>query len=137
MPVTHSFDEDGSLVLCRADGVIDDVTLIAHLRQLAADERVKPQHRVSFDFRAVEDCTLTGQAVRGAAKLVEEMRARHDEAAASAPRVALLVPSDVAFGLGRMFCSLVAHLPGSVRVFRDEAEAQRWLDDGPGDEVAA
>lgn len=140
MPVTYSILENGSLIHARAEGVVDDVALISHLRDFGQDERVRATHRTLFDFRAAEDCTITSQAVRSAAKLVEAARARRLRRANEAdakPRIALLVPSDVAFGLGRMFGSLVAHLSGEVCVFRDEVEARRWLHLEPEDDVAA
>ena len=41
--------------------------------------------------------------------------------------LALLVPSDLVFGMGRMYEQRGADVSPSVRVFRDEAEARAWL----------
>jgi hypothetical protein len=41
--------------------------------------------------------------------------------------VAVLAPSDVTFGLARMFAMLVDSRSGEVRVFRDEEPARTWL----------
>lgn len=42
-------------------------------------------------------------------------------------KTAILVDKDVAFGLTRMFQILAEDLPYEVEIFRDEHEAQRWI----------
>jgi hypothetical protein len=42
-------------------------------------------------------------------------------------KTAILVDKDVAFGLTRMFQILAEDLPYEVEIFRDEHEAQRWV----------
>ena len=55
-----------------------------------------------------------------------EIARRFDERTGSV-RVAVLAPSDVAFGLARMYSILVDSLQREVRVFRRAAEARAWL----------
>ena len=42
-------------------------------------------------------------------------------------RLALLTSSDLAFGLSRMYEALSADLPQLIRVFKDRATAEQWL----------
>ncbi len=54
------------------------------------------------------------------------------EFAALAPKllVAVIAPTDLAFGMSRMWSSLAETTGWSIRVFRQAAEANRWLQQG-------
>lgn len=63
----------------------------------------------------------SAEAIRERAKLLAELSPRLGR------RLALVVERDVDFGLGRMFGSFVDEAGLDVRVFRDAAEAEAWL----------
>ena len=65
--------------------------------------------------------------------LLSDARFRPGMRELSRHQLALLVPTDLVFGMGRMYEQRTEGNTGGVEIFRDEAEAQRWLDAGsPG-----
>ena len=77
-----------------------------------------PRDTVLADLRAVTQDFPYAEQVRSAVDLV-----RNDQAS-NRRRRAVLVGSDVQFGIARMFQAL---LPGEVEIFRDEQAAVDWL----------
>jgi hypothetical protein len=121
MPAYFKIDKQRSLVISTMDGVFSLADGLAHQEKLLKDPDFAP------NFRQLLDCTHV-------AKLEikpEEMRTLARRAVfTSESRRAILVRSDLAFGLGRMFL-IFREIQGEkgVRVFRDRDEAVHWLFD--------
>jgi len=118
MPGGYSIEPNRSIVLSRAWGVLEDRELLAHARALAADPRFKPHFRQISDFRDVTDFHLTDQVIREMVYL---------SPFGAGARRALVVGTDVAFGLARMFQILREQSPDEIAIFRDMDKALEWL----------
>jgi hypothetical protein len=119
MPAYFKIDRERRLVMSTMDGVFTLADGLAHQEKLQKDPDF------ALDFRQLLDCThvtkleLKPEEVRTLARKTVFF---------SESRRAILVRSDLAFGLGRMFL-IFREIQGEkgVRVFRDRDEALHWL----------
>jgi hypothetical protein len=95
MPCAYTIDLARSLVLSRGWGVLTDRELLVHVRALTADPRFARYLRQLADLRDVTDVQVT------ASTIIREM-VRLNPFGAGARR-ALVVTSDVVFGMARMY----------------------------------
>lgn len=123
MPITYEIDERADRVTLRFIGTVTDADLMTAFQGLYQD----PRHRVGMaeltDCRPVERVEITGLGLQ---RLADATRAWLDWSATTW-KVAVVVPNDEIFGLGRMYELLREGSPEHVRVFRDMTAAERWL----------
>ena len=92
---------------------------VDELRKLRRDLDARGEgNNVLADMRGVTGDFPYSEQIRDAVATVRQSKT------SAARRRAVLVGSDVQFGIARMFQSL---LPGEVEVFRDEETALSWL----------
>ena len=103
-------------------GELDATSLLSYMESVRQEKRLRPGYRSFVDLSGADLCRVDANAVRRAAEVVG--RFEHGD---ERVRVALLAPSDVAFGLARMYGTLVESFQREVRVFRDAAAACAWL----------
>ena len=125
MPAGYTIDLARSLVLTRGWDVVTDRELLAHVRALAADPRFARNFCQLADLRDVTDVQVT------AATIKEMVRLNPFWAGA---RRALVVTSDVVFGMARMYQILRDESPDELEIFRKMDGALQWL--GIADEKA-
>lgn len=118
MPCGYTIDLARSLVLSRGWGVLTDRELLAHVRTLTADPRFARDFRQLADFRDVTDVQITSSTIREMAKL---------NPFGAGARRALVVTSDVVFGMARMYQILRDESPDELQIFRKVDDAFRWL----------
>ena len=131
MPITWTIDHDRGLVVATAAGVLTDEEVFKYQWEAWSKPELATYHEL-IDMTGVERIELpSGERVGDLAKYSAAM----DAAPLRSGRVAILAPSDVAYGLGRMYQANRAMQPGSlveVAVFRGRAEAEWWLISGKG-----
>lgn len=123
-PVTYTVDEARGLVETTIREGFTYPDIVAVFAALRTDPRIRPE----FDRLAVYEAThapLTAAEVRAMV-----------EAAARVPhhpgtRVAVVVRSDVMFGVMRMYEMYGDSVGIQVRVFRERIDAERWLNRRP------
>jgi hypothetical protein len=118
MPADYAIDAELRLVRCRGWGRVTNEDLFGVQDRLAVDPAFDPQYGMLYDFTGVTDAAVTHDAI--AALRVRDPFAR-------GARQAVVVDSDVAFGLSRMYELLHELHEEEFRVFRDPLEAHRWL----------
>lgn len=124
MPASFVIDHARREVRSRAWGVLVDADLEATQRALRAEAGFDPLYRQLYDFTAVTEVRVTGTGLRELARRSPfSPRARR----------AIVVPSDVAFGMARMYGLVGDRDEALFQIFRDLPTAERWLasDDGP------
>jgi hypothetical protein len=122
MPITSSTDPSRNLITTRLKGLVTDGELIDHYRAVIEQyERMHPAFEL-VDGTGVEQMALTPAGLATLAALVQARadRLRH-------VRCAMVAPSDVVYGMFRMWEISREHLGYELAVFRDEAAARRWL----------
>jgi hypothetical protein len=120
MALAYHFDDADGIVRLRASGTLTSEDVLATVRELEADKRIK-RWRAMFDMTDVDDVGTNADFVRTLAQLRGNLSYVTPDA-----KVAIVATSDVAFGMARMYSQFVDQ-DDQVRVFRALAEAESWL----------
>jgi hypothetical protein len=120
-----AFETDGRLGVRIATlrGEIDDLQLLAAYRRLTADRDFDARIDDLVDLREVSPLRVTADGLR---ELIAVLRRayRHKEHR----KVAIVAPSELAFGMARMYQLLRGvEPPEEIRVFHQYPEAIAWL----------
>jgi len=118
MPATYRLDLADRVVWSRAWGVVTDEELDAHSRASRSDLRFEPGLRQFQDLADITDPRVTP----GGLHLLAQVNPFVKPA-----RRAVLVASDVVFGLARMHEQLRGDAGDDLQVFRDRAAPLAWL----------
>src|SRR5712664_2478382 len=94
MPSSYLIDVPRGIVFSRGWGVLTDGEIFAHAESLRSNVRFEPGFRQIVDFRDVREIRVTGAGVHAVAQNNPFQRDA---------RRALVVVTDEAFGLVRMF----------------------------------
>jgi hypothetical protein len=119
MDASYDFDSKRRVVIVTIRGKLTDQGLLEGYDRLTNDPRFDRNASQLVDLRAASGAEVTERGVRA---LVE----RPPEFAATSRR-AIVVPSDLGFGMARMYELLRGGDAGEVRVFRDIDAAKEWL----------
>jgi hypothetical protein len=128
MAISYRIDPQLGLVHTTATGVLKDEELLAHKRRLAEDPEFKPEMKELSDVRAVERLEVTTEGVRRLVATDQEQAPQLSDY-----KLALVVSTDIVFGMARMYQTLTEESVENVRVFRELDEARAWLGLPPKD----
>jgi hypothetical protein len=118
MPATYRIDPAHRVVWSHGWGVVTNEELAAHSRRLRDDPRFKPDFRQLQDLSDVDTMQVTVDGLAVVAKL---------NPFGAGARRAVVVGTDVAYGLARAHEMLRGDPADSLVVFRDRAAALEWL----------
>ena len=118
MPEGHEIDVARRVVVSRAWGELSTADFLAHYQAVATDPSFDPTFAQLVDLREVTAFALDTGTIR--AKAVTS----HFQPGV---RRAIVAPSDIAFGLARMFSTYAESASQTVAVFRAIDEAEHWL----------
>ena len=124
MPATYTIDQHSAVVRVECFGVFTNQDMLDCLARLCNDPDRKPGTPSLVDCRGVETMMVTPDGVQAAVMVEATMVDRWQPPWA----VAVIAPQDEVFWMARTYEVLRAGSPESVRVFRQPAEAERWLD---------
>jgi hypothetical protein len=123
MPITSQIDQSNQLTTHIATGDISSDDII---RAIESFYKENPTKNVIWDFRdAGPDALLSYDKLENIARFTK----KHLESRRSG-KTALVVSTDVGFGLARMYGAFaeIENLSHSVQVFRFMDEATQWLE---------
>lgn len=118
MPASFVIDHANRLVRSKAWGVLEEEDLAATQRGVRNDKQFDPMYRQIYDFSEVTEIRLSAERLR--------LLAYNSPFSPKAPR-AVVVNSDVAYGMARMYSLMGDRDPEHFRIFRDRESALRWL----------
>lgn len=121
MPVTHYVDSARHILFVTRSGRTSPQEEDASFHARKNDPAITPGIPVFVDSRAV-DPPDSPETIQLLAANVAQNAARLE-----CGRTAILVGSDVQYGMARMFMALTELVHPHVEVFRDEETAFRWL----------
>ncbi len=121
MPASFMIDVARRIVYSRAWGVLVDADLRQTQRGVREAPGFEPDFRQLYDFSEVTEVRVTSEGVQD--------MARHSPFVRNARR-AIVVTSDVAFGMVRTFQIVGNRETPQFRIFRDRRLALEWLADG-------
>jgi hypothetical protein len=119
LPLEYAIDRARRVVRVRGHGVLRDEDLLSFQDRLREDAQFEPGLDQIHDYREIRELAVSAEGIRAAA----ERRPKFE-----APvRRAVVVASDAAYGLARVFQTRREGTGGEVRVFRAWDEALAWL----------
>jgi hypothetical protein len=126
MPADFYIDRDQRMVFSKGLGVCGYADMAGHMEGLLQEPDFDPEFNQLLDAREITKLELTHAEIRELAKRT---------IFSPLSRRAIVVASDVHFGLGRMF-GTYREIKGEtgIQVFREMAQALKWLAlPAPGD----
>ncbi|MEQ9400112.1 MAG: hypothetical protein RJQ04_13200 [Longimicrobiales bacterium] len=126
MAVRHHILPDHGFVLSCLSGALDDAGIHGHVSAL--NERLADASAVLelADCRTLRD--LRGLSVQA---LISAANREAGQPRIQGGRLAVVVSSDLVYGLGRVYTTIAAEVGRAAEVFRDVDAALDWLGDGP------
>ena len=118
VPSAYTIDESLSIALTRGWGIVTDRDLLAHVRALAVDPRLRPHFRQFVDYMDVTTADVTRTGIRQLAEL---------NPFGAGARRAMAVGSDVVYGMARMYQAMSPGRDDEMEIFRDRDSAFEWL----------
>ena len=118
MPFAYVIDLERGILFTRAWGRFTDDDVLEHQRRKKVDPDFDPGYRELVDLSQVEEFELT---VDGILEIVA------NDNWGNKARRAFISPTDVIFGMARMYETLLDGAPQEVAVFRTVSEAWQWL----------
>ncbi len=118
MPVTYRVDKAQRVVFATREGSLTEREELAFQRDLVKDADFEPSFDALCDYRGVTAVDLTPSSL-------EELAVRNPFGKDG--RVAFVVSSNWLHEFGRLLETLSEHMTQEVRIFREMAEARRWL----------
>jgi hypothetical protein len=123
MTISTHIDAEANLRTHNVTGRLTFGLLQETLQALYARDDLPVDMNTLWDLRHADPAAFTGEEIRQLAKLVSAHWGITGQA-----KAALVVSGDASFGLARMFeLTVDARSESQVKVFRDLAEARRWL----------
>ena len=118
MPIQYRIDPDREIVFMTAEGSLTDADLEKLRASMQSDPDFHPNLNQLGDFRATDFSGLTATGVRALAERISD---------SDQSQRAIIVSTDLAFGMSRMYQILTDENPAKVMVFKDMTEARAWL----------
>ncbi|MBL6689657.1 MAG: hypothetical protein ISP91_04630 [Pseudomonadales bacterium] len=119
--MAHTIQEKGNIFQVTFSGVLDITAMEACFMDLLAAMENNPAARFLISYAEIDDYQLSAEEVRG---ISEAIKSNSD--GPSTFKMAFVIPSDLEFGMGRMFLSNVDE-NSSYAMSRDEPAAMTWL----------
>lgn len=126
MPITFKKDEKNRYSIYIFTGVITDEVLLAGFKSIFANENWVPEMNELVDLSEADVSQVTDEGILELAALGKEIYEKHG---VTKIKSAVYAPTDLSFGLTRMYEALKHDSPEDLNVFRDLDEAIRWLSD--------
>lgn len=120
MPFDYRIDGAKRIVLSRAYGIFTETDMVGHREGLIADLEFDSTYYQLADLTEVTEVQMTSEFLRDFAELGRSM---FDAGA----RRAIVAPDDVTYGLARVLLGWLGSSKHNYRLFRDMAEARKWL----------
>ena len=122
MQAERKIDSIARVVTLTVSGNLGDEELLRLADDLAKVPDIEPDFSLLIDLRQANGQNVTSAGVR---RLVTRPLVL-----SAASRRAVVVPSDLGFGMARMYEMLREDRGGAARVFRDYDQARRWVATG-------
>jgi hypothetical protein len=126
MPISYRIDADLGVVYVHVSGHLSPPEQSRHLKSLIADPGFRTGLHYLVDCRDGDESN-TSEEVRMMADTVQREGSRF-----AGSRCALVVRTDVQYGLTRVFSAFMGDLPIEFQTFRKLDDACRWLGDTVG-----
>lgn len=124
MPITYRLKPDEKLVILVHRGIVADDEFLSFYSTLYEDTRFDKSFNLLVDLRRTESASRSSDALSEFAEFIRNQFS----GAAVRPKVAVVAPRDISFGLARMYEAISSDIPVEFTVFRSIEAAISWLD---------
>ena len=128
MPAIHRIDTDAQLIVTTWEGKAIDIDLINAIKRYQEDYQSNPDcsdFNEIVDFRQATSIKLTTEGLEHISEIASETDEERDD-----KKLALIVKSNLAFGLARMYevyRGFQKNATKEIRVFKNENKALEWV----------
>lgn len=121
MAFSFTIDSDRGVVRFTAGSVFSPRDVIASIEQVRNHPAFRPDFDHLIDLRGIKEYQPHADDIR--------QRSEYDrsDVRLDASRIAIVASSDIAYGMSRMYESLMEGATTTVHTFRDMAAAEAWL----------
>jgi hypothetical protein len=122
MRVVRQVNAADRIVVLTVAGELEDSDLLRLAIDVESDPEIEPDFSLLVDLRGADGRNVTSNGVRELA--------RRPFALSPTSRRGIVTPTELTFGMARMYEALRNAEGGAIRVFRDYEEAVRWVTTG-------
>ena len=119
---TEYLDGEGGVITTYWGTVTDDEVVKSGMEKTASIERVKTYRYILTDLSNVEEYRVSTQGIEENAKIASQFHTINSKVL-----LVFVLPTDVEFGMGRMWQVYADQAGVHSRVFRTRREADEWL----------
>jgi hypothetical protein len=123
MPIEFHFRPDEKLVICMHVGTVNDDEFMASYKGLFESDRFDSSLNLLVDLRQADSSQRSTEALQRFAFFVQTVY----QDSSTHPKVAVVAPKALSFGLARMEEAFSHRVPWEFTVFYSEADALGWL----------
>jgi SpoIIAA-like len=124
MPITYHFKPDARLVILAHIGLVPDDEFLSFYKSFYEDSRLDKSFNILIDLRRTESSARSPSAMQESVDFIRQQFVH----TGARPKVAVVAPEDVSFGLARMCEVFSDAAPWEFEVFRSADDALIWLD---------
>jgi hypothetical protein len=128
MPVEYRYDSALKSVVTTVTGTLEEDEVLTHLRKLRDDDTIPPGSIEIVDFSSADDFAIRVSGAGRITFLLPELQERKDYKGTK-----FFAPSDIAYGIARVFQTLMEQLDIETEIYRDwyelEASVKKRLDE--------
>jgi hypothetical protein len=121
--MTYTIDQEAGVVRLRCWGILTNKEMLDCVERMHVDPARRPGTPSLVDCRDIEEMRVTPAGMQAAAYIEQFLADPAQEPWA----IAVIAPQDDVFWLGRTYEALRVGSPAKVRVFRNAADAEDWL----------
>lgn len=124
MPITYQLKPDERLVILSHVGAVSDNEFLSFYKALYEDTRFDKSFNLFVDLRLTESSARSPSALQDFADFMRQQFVNNT----ARPKVAVVAPGDISFGLARMYEAFSDAAHWEFEVFRSADTALAWLD---------
>ncbi len=121
MPIEYEIKKDLNLAVIRHVGTILDHEFLA--KHLEINRAIGPDMDRIIDLRQTDSKSRSAEFVHRIAQMAKQSASETN----ALPKVAIVAPANLSYGLARMFESYAGEIAWTVVVFREMEKALEWM----------
>jgi hypothetical protein len=123
MPISYHLRPEEKLVVLIHDGFVTNGEFKSFYKSLYEDNQFDLSFNMLVDLRQAESSVRSAETLQESAEFMK----RQYESTTATPKVAVVAPEDISFGLARMYEAFSEEVPWEFEVFRATDAALAWL----------
>lgn len=123
MPINYHLKPENRLAIVVHSGTVSDKEFLSFYKSLYQDSGFDKSFNLLVDLSKAESSARSSSALYEQADMIRKQYAD----TAAKPRVAVVAPKDLSFGLARMYETFSSEMSWEFAIFRTDKAALDWL----------